>query len=373
MNFFNVLANRKRTAAFPMRLWLFVAIGVAVSACQSPEERCLDTIREAVYQGDFESGLATADKFYEKHAAETEHPSEQAMALRWEISAYTRLCLLMTDNLNRRFLAYYRVWEMGAMFPHPLPISHWYCYARLYYEMGLYGPALLFILWHVEMCEWNAASVDLLLNIYYHTHQWRAMQTYLCALKNNPKTKKWTKTWEQKWHNIESYALKDIWDGTWPLPLSDESLIGPAEGDAFLDGYVKGAFQHTLQNDSSQQAILALNKYLTDYYTLLCLLGKNLSEVPTLLDVYTSQHRPIPDYLQEATLIVYSEFNPITHSFHYNDSILSPLNISPVIKQRMESVFYDYELLKIGAIPFDDMVQRHAATYTYHLLLGEML
>lgn len=345
-----------------MRLWLFVALGLAVTACQSPEERCLDTVREAVYTGDFAKGLAAADRFYEKHAVEKEHPSEKAMALRWEISAYTRLCLLMTDNLNRRFLTYYPVREMGVLFQNPLLMTNLYCYARLFYEMELYGPASLFILWQTEMKEWDEANIDLLLNIYARTHQWRTLQTYLYALKNNPETKKWTKNWERKWHDLEPLAKQETWDGTWFLPLSDKYLIGLADNTAYLDSYVKGVFQHTLKNDRNGQDILALNKYLTEYYTLLCLWEKNLSEVPTLLKVYTVQHRPLPDYLQEAALIVKKR---------YNEDALDTLNLSPAIKQRVENVLQDYECFKTGTLSLDDMRRRHAATYTYHLLLGE--
>lgn len=387
MDFFNVLANRKRTAAFPMRLWLFVAIGVAVSACQSPEERCLDTIREAVYQGDFESGLATADKFYEKHAVETEHPSEQAMALRWEISAYTRLCLLMTDNLNRRFLAYYPVREMGVMLPAPLPFvdRHCYAYARLYYEMGLYGPALPIVLWNAEDKGWQRETVDLLFGIYTHTCQYRAAQTYLLAFENSRDTRSWAKAW--KTAVTDGYArTQDSADGTRTRPLTDEWLAGPQADEGFVDGYVKAVFRQALAqataSDSATRdidtkpqgtdAVQALpNPYLTDYYTLLCLLEKDLAQIPTLLDLYLRQGRTLPDYLQEATLI-YALDAPHTEALEAAGLTREALRLSPAMEQRVAKVFQDFEMLKAGALPFDVMTRRHAATYTYHFLFGQI-
>lgn len=352
---------------FGGRLWLCPVVGLALTltACLSPEEKCLNTMREAVYADDFEKGLATADAFYRKHAVETEHPPGQAMALRWEISAYTRLCLLMTGELNRRFLAYYPVREMEGMFPGFLPMREWFCYARLYYEMELYGQALLFVLWHIELCDWDYASIDLLLNIFRQTRQWRSLQIYLYALKNNPKTKKWVKSWEKQWHQIETSALKDTLDGTWPLPLSDKFLISP-DGPAFLDGYVKGAAQHSLRQMAIGDTVPSLNIYLTDYYTLLCLLEKDLSKVPLLADIYQSQDRIIPDYLQEAIYYLsHSSFSPFADS-----SVANAVRISPAIRQRVENVLYDYKLFKIGALPFEDFKRRHAATYTYYLLFG---
>lgn len=369
-----VSANRKRTVALCGQLWLVVAIGLAVTACQSPEERCLDTVREAVYAGDFAKGLAAADRFYEKHAVEKKHPSEAAMALRWEISAYTRLCLLMTDNLNRRFLAYYPVREMGVLFPSPLPFvnRHCYAYARLYYEMGLYGPALPIVLWQAEDIGWRRETMDLLLGIYTHTCQYRAAQTYLQAFENTRTTRSWAKPWRAA---IETGMAADTLDGTRIRPLTDEWLAGPRADEGFIDGYAKAFFRHALAQTatvSGTDTAQALpNPYLTDYCTLLCLLGKDLEQVPTLLNLYLQQGRAIPDYLQEATLI-YASNEAWARALERAGLTREALQLSPAMEQRVAKVFQDFEMLKLGALPFNAMTQRHAATYTYHFLFGQI-
>lgn len=365
-----------------------MAIGLAVTACQSPEERCLDTVREAVYAGDFAKGLEAADRYYAKHAVEKEHPGEEAMALRWEISAYTRLCLLMTDNLNRRFLAYYPVREMGVLFPSPLPFvnRHCYAYARIYYEMGLYGPALPIVLWQAEDIGWRRETVDLLFGIYTHTHQWRVAQTYWRAFARKGRTRRWAAPWRAA---IETGMAADSLDGTRPRPLTDEWLAGPRADEGFVDGYVKAVFRQALaqaaldttattagasggaapQGSGAAQALP--NPYLTDYYTLLCLLEKDLEQVPTLLGLYLRQGRAIPDYLQEAALIYASD---ATHAERLEAAGLTreALNLSPAMEQRVAKVFQDFEMLKAGALPFEAMTRRHAATYTYHFLFGQI-
>lgn len=338
------------------RIWLCLAVGLSLTltACLSPEEKCLNAMREAAYADDFEKGLATADAFYHKHAVKTEHPSEQAMALRWEISAYTRLCLLMTGELNRRFLAYYPVREMGVLLPAPLPFvnRHCYAYARLYYEMGLYGPALPIVLWHAEDLGWDEACVNLLFGIYTNTHQYRVAQTYLQAFQKDAKTRRWSRAWVDA---ITTPAEKAAPDGTRPQPLSPACLAGPQADESFMDGYVKAVFRYeTALSDTAEP-----NPYLTDYYTLLCLLEKDLSQVPLLLDVYRRQGRPIPDYLQEAALI-------------YASGADYAAGLDADIERRVAKVFQDFEMLKIGALPFDEITRRHADTYTYHFLFGQI-
>lgn len=338
-----------------IRLCLALGLALTLTACLSPEEKCLNAMREAVYADDFEKGLATADAFYRKHGVETEHPSEQAMALRWEISAYTRLCLLMTGDLNRRFLAYYPVREMGVLLPAPLPLvnRHCYAYARMYYEMGLYGPALPVVLWHAEDLGWDEAGVNLLFGIYTNTRQYRVAQTYLQAFQKDAKTRRWSRAWADTVTALAQNAAAP--DGTRPQPLSPTCLAGPQADESFMDGYVKAVFRYgTALSDTAEP-----NPYLTDYYTLLCLLEKDLSQVPLLLDVYRRQGRPIPDYLQEAALIYASGADRVA-------------GVDADIERRVAKVFLDFEMLKIGGLPFDEMTRRHAATYTYHFLLGQI-
>ena len=351
-----------------LRLCLVMGLALTLTACLSPEEKCLNTMREAVYADDFAKGLATADAFYRKHAVETKHPSEQAMALRWEISAYTRLCLLMTGELNRRFLAYYPVREMGVLFPAPLPFvnRHCYAYARLYYEMGLYGPALPIVLWHVEDLGWNQAVVNLLFGIYTNTNQTRVAQTYLQALQQDAKTRRWSQPWIAPVTALAENAASAP-DGTRTQPLSPAFLAGPQADETFIDGYVKAVFRYeTALSDTTRP-----NPYLTDYYTLLCLLEKDLGQVPVLLDVYRRQGRPIPDYLQEATLI-YTSYADNAARLEAAGLTREALQLSPDMEQRVVKVFQDFEMVKIGALPFDVMTRRHAATYTYHFLFGQI-
>ena len=349
-----------------LRLCLAMGLALTLTACVSPEEWCLSTMRKAVYADDFAKGLATADAFYRQHAVETKHPSEQAMALRWEISAYTRLCLLMTGELNRRFLAYYPVREMGVLFPSPLPFvnRHCYAYARLYYEMGLYGPALPIVLWHAEDLGWDRTGINLLFGIYTHTRQYRAAQTYWQAFQKDGPTRRWSAPWRTSVTTPADNAA-DTTDGTRPQPLSPACLTGPQMDEAFMDGYVKAMFRYArAQGDT-------LNPYLTDYYTLLCLLEKDLAQVPTLLDVYRRQARPIPDYLQEASLIYASDADNAAR-LEAAGLTREALQLSPDMERRVTKVFQDFEMLKIGALPFDEMTRRHAATYTYHFLLGQI-
>lgn len=350
------------------RLCLAVGLTLTLTACLSPEEKCLNAMREAVYADDFAKGLATADAFYRRHAVETEHPSEQAMALRWEISAYTRLCLLMTGELNNRFLAYYPVREMGILLPAPLPLvnQHCYAYARLYCGMGLYGPALPVVLWHAEDLGWDKAGVNLLFEIYTNTRQYRVAQTYLQAFQKNAKTRRWSKPWVASVTAMAETASAP--DGTQTQPLSSAFLTGPQSADeSFIDGYVKAVFRYgTAQGDTAKP-----NPYLTDYYTLLCLLEKNLAQVPLLLNVYQRQARPIPGYLQEAALI-YASGAGNAARLEASGLTREALQLSPDMERRVAKVFQDFEMLKIGALPFDEMTRRHAATYTYHFLFGQI-
>ena len=351
-----------------LRLCLVMGLALTLTACLSPEEKCLNTMREAVYADDFAKGLATADAFYRKHAVETEHPSERAMALRWEISAYTRLCLLMTGELNRRFLAYYPVHEMGVLFPAPLPFvnRHCYAYARLYCEMGLYGPALPIVLWHAEDLGWDEAGLNLLFEIYTNTHQSRVAQTYLQAFQQDTKTRRWSAPWVATVTALAENAASAP-DGTRTQPLSPAYLTGPQADESFIDGYAKAVFRYeTALSDTATP-----NPYLTDYYTLLCLLEKDLAQVPRLLDVYRRQGRPIPDYLQEATLIYASDAGNAA-GLEAAGLTREALQLSPDMEQRVGKVFRDFEMLKIGGLPFDEMTRRHAATYTYHFLFGQI-
>lgn len=386
-------AGRKTaTGAAAVVLTMGLTVALAVS-CQSPEERCLNAVQKAVYQDDFQGGLEAVNQFYAEHAEENEHPSEEVMAQRWEISAYARLCLLMTGELNRRFLAYYPVRELAAMLQGPLPMveRHCYAYARMYYEMGLYGPALPVVLWQVEDKGWSKPTVDLLFRIYTQSHQYRAAQTYWQALQQQRKTKRWSKPW----HRVMTYKDTSCGaacgvspyvsspcepiDGTRPMPLTDTCLTGPKQNEAFIDGYVRACFEHKLRPnamgaavvDSNAAVAANLNPYLTDYYTLICLLDKRMDQVPTLIKVYRAQNRPLPDYLQEAVLMYAStpehaaalEADGLTHK---------ALQLNPEIEERVNRVLRDFEMLKIGSLPFDEMTKRYAATYTYHLLFGQI-
>lgn len=395
-------AARRNTATGATAVVLMVLVSGVMVGCQSPEERCLNAVQKAVCQDDFQGGLESVNQFYAEHAEENEHPSEEAMAQRWEISAYARLCLLMTGELNRRFLAYYPVREMGAMLPGPLPMveRHCYAYARMYYEMDLYGPALPVVLWQVEDKGWNKPAVDLLFRIYTQTRQYRAAQTYWQALQKQRKTKRWCKPWQ--W--IMTYKDTSCGtapyvsspcepvDGTRPMPLADTSLAGPQQNEAFIDGYVRAWFEHKLAQsamgaaaaDSSATAddlaltvdvnatvAANLNPYLTDYYTLICLLDKRMDQVPTLIKVYRAQNRSLPDYLQEAVLM-YTATPEHAAVLEADGLTRKTLQLNPEIEEQVNRVLRDFEMLKIGSLPFDEMTKRYAATYTYHLLFGQI-
>ena len=379
-------AARLSAAAVVLTMGLTVALAVS---CQSPEERCLNAVQKAVYQDDFQGGLEAVNQFYAEHAEENEHPSEEAMAQRWEISAYARLCLLMTGELNRRFLAYYPVRELAAMLQGPLPMveRHCYAYARMYYEMGLYGPALSLLLFYTEEKGWDKETAQLVLDIYIKTHQWRPAQTYYLVFKQNWRTRQWVKPFDE----ILSQVVIDSIDGTRVQPMDDRYLFGPQYKGGFMDDYVKALFERELGQgamgaavaDSSataddlalrvdvNAAVAAnLNPYLTDYYTLICLLDKKMDQVPMLIKVYRAQNRPLPDYLQEAVLMYAA--TPERAALEADGLTRKALQLNPEIEERVNRVLRDFEMLKIGSLPFDEMTKRYAATYTYHLLFGQI-
>lgn len=104
---------------------------------------------------------------------------------------------------------------------------------------------------------------------------------------------------------------------------------------------------------------------------MLCLLEKDLGQVPALLDIYRRQRRPLPDYLQEAALIYASDAQK-AETLEAAGLTREALALSPAMEQRVAKVFQDFAMLKAGALPFDVMTRRHAATYTYHFLFGQI-
>lgn len=361
----NGTTRQKMTTGTARVISVVLTVGLTAAltvSCKSPEEHCLNAVHNAVYQNDFQRGLEVVDRFYAEHTEAGEQPSETVMAQRWEISVYARLCLLMTGELNRRFLAYYRVREMGAMVPWPLPFvsRHHYAYLCMYYEMGLYGPALSLLLSLTEENGWDKKTTQLMFDIFTKTHQWRPAQTYWLAFKQNWRTRRWVKPYDE----ILSQKIIDSIDGTRVQPTDDRYLFGPQYGGGFIDGYVKALFNRELGQAN-------LNPYLTDYYTLIVLLEKDLSQVPTLIKVYRSQNRPLPDYLQEAVLM-YASSPENADALETDGLTHESLQLDKNIEQRVDRVLRDFEMLKIGSLPFDEMTKRHAASYTYHLLFGQI-
>lgn len=335
-------------------LWFAIVFSILLSSCASREERVLRKIERAVYKEDFEKGIEIANNFYlQKDKA---HPSEKAMALRSEISAYTKLCLLKTSNLNNTFLSYYPIREMGAMFGGPLPgiSSNAYIYARLYTELGLYGPALPIILWRAEDLGWDKETADLAMRVFLSTSQYRVAQNYLNFFSSFRTLRKPS----LKWQGVLDSCVIPSLDGTLPLAINDSNLfIQNGNMGYFIDEWVRVGFEFGLQNTC-----------LTDYYTLLCLLYKDMDKVPVLVKQYKKELRVLPDYLQEAVLIC-SAVNILANNRLVVDF---EKDIKPEIKQRVERVLNDFEMLKLGAIPFETITERYAATYTYHFLFGQL-
>ncbi|MEG1952333.1 MAG: DUF6057 family protein [Bacteroidales bacterium] len=344
--------------------WILPWIGVilcvlVIFGFRNPLERTCKRVENLVDQENYCEALRLCDAYYQKVEetpkwAESNsiigRKAEKQGALRFTLAAYTKWCLLQTGKLNDKFLEYYRIPEMGAMFPAPLPFVNIYSpiYAGIYYDLGLFAPAVPILATALEKNKFQNDLLKKFIRLRMVSGHYRLAEDYLYYLSLNPLYGRFVDSMRSI--NSEERS-KNV---TWIVERRALADTGLCEGGGFIDGWVEKAYPKYTKN-----------KNLLNYYTLLALLQKRIEEVPALTKRYKELgYYRLPTYLQEAILLYLGPSqNRNLSGFLLDESVVKRFNL----------MLRDLELMQRRTISPEVFTEHYAHTYFYHFLFGQFI
>ncbi len=300
--------------------WTFILIGVGICsvltiAHKKPLKTAYVTISNACQAGNYQQVIEIGTSYFEKYPKVRPKATDAERGMRASIGAYTRLGLIMQQQLSSRFLEFQHIEEMQGMFPNLLPYtqSSNYVYARLYYELELYGSAIPLMVYTLDHQDYEQRIFDLLIPIEAATYQRRLLSKHLTILKRSLGNRKKALQWEKI--NEESLAM-GIPDGPSPvgsgLKLNssqtaiDQLVSQKVENRLFNNDMLATSWSNDRNTAIARKINLSrpLNLPIIEYYSMLCLLKGNIELIPTLAEAYADMEaHSLPAYLQEAILL----------------------------------------------------------------------
>ena len=333
-------------------------------------------ISNACTTGSYAKALEIGTRFFEKNPQAEENASEAELNMRASMSAYTRLALIMQGKLNTDFFKFRQVEEMQGMFNGLLPhtLSSDFAYARLYYEIELYGSAIPLMVYTLDHYGYEQRVFRLLIPIETATYQRSLLDKHLPLMKRSMGNRKFAKDWEKI--NLESIRM-GIPNGQQPVGMGlklnpshtaiDHLVCQKVEKRLFGTDILASSWnsdRHTTIAKTINQN-RPLNMPVLEYYSMVCLLNGKIELIPALASCYSQMEAvSLPAYLQEAALINSGLLEKHESSSELLDEDYMGFRFDPQIVERcIETARY---LEENGNSPQADQLYGH--TYTYYYL-----
>lgn len=366
--------------------WLVLAIGIFLCAIlvgfhRTPLKTAYVNISNACQKGDYARVVEIGTSFFEKYPKAEPGLTEAKAGMRASISAYTRLGLIMQGQLNQRFLEFRHIEEMQGMFPNLLEHtqSSDYAYARMYYELELYGSAIPVMNYTLDRVGYEQRLFELLIPIETATYQRRLLDKHIPVLKKSLGFRRFAKQWEKI--NEESITM-GIPDGPSPvgsgLKLSrsqtaiNQLVSQKVENRLFNKDMLATSWSNDLNTSVARTINLSrpLNLPVLEYYSMLCLLKGKIELAPALVSAYSKLEATfLPAYMQEAILLNSGILNAEKENFAQQKEEwirhgFEGFRFDPQIVDRCwETVLY----LR-GEKPSPDAGKPYRDSYTYYYL-----
>ncbi|MDE5609158.1 MAG: hypothetical protein K2I66_02090, partial [Bacteroidales bacterium] len=345
--------NRREARLFMPILGLALAMGVILH--QTPLDRSLLKIQNAIAQDNYARSLQLCERYYEKyHPAQDELKEENTAALRFTLAACLKLSLMQQGKLCSRFLDYGAFYEMNLMYPADLPFRYTcaWPYIKTYDALRLYAPQVPFIFAYTEKVGYQNRLMSPMLAAECGTQQIRLEQI----------TERYVKS-TLYGQRVSVPACVGDEDGARPVPVSSPELV---RGGTTLDEWVRIYGARRMEEGA------VLERGLLDYYTLLLLLDKDLGAMPAVVKAYAAAGAPVlPVYVQEALCIWCMEQGENPQTILRRDFDGFHINIDNF--ERVDEVYRARYLVQNGQESFAELTRKYASTYTYHYLFGKMM
>ena len=332
---------------------------------------CYQKTWRAVRQNDYQKALKTADDYwFSERAAETDgtrfSPGEQYF--RHQLAECTKLALLMSGELNNRFLQYNGFAEMAYLFQPSTPMVAFYnpIYMRFYWETG-HLTACAYEGVNITECDGLRADILPLLALsQVCLEQYGLADKYLYLLQH---TLFYRKDAEKSalLNRPTNEANAEVW--TKADPLLRASIQRKRADISPLP--VEGQNKDPQSEMSSLFSVHPHNLYVAEYVLMKNLLSKDLAKVYEILKHYsdlgyTAQELPV--YAQEALLLfVEYGYRPEASAVVQNNLIsgLEKFRFNSEVIQRFEEFLRDKYALTAGHLNPNTFLERHGHSYAF--------
>ena len=344
---------------------------------------CYQKTWRAVRQNDYQKALKLADGYwFSERAAVADDsrfsPGEQYF--RHQLAECTKLALLMSGELNNRFLQYNGFAEMAYLFQPSTPMVSFYnpVYMRFYWETG-----------HLTACAFEGVNITesnglrgdvlpLLALSQVCLKQYGLADKYLYLLKHTLFYR----------HEAEKLALLNRSDNA-----ANSQILNPtwAQTDPLLRALIQrkradiSPFPVEGQSKDPQSEMASLfsvhphNLYVAEYVLMKNLLSKDLVRVYEVLKRYsdlgyTAQELPV--YAQEALLLfVEYGYRPEASNVVQNNLIsgLEKFRFNSEVVRRFENFLHDRYALEAGQMSPDSFYQQYGHSYAFFYTYLTML
>ncbi|MEG1952331.1 MAG: DUF6057 family protein [Bacteroidales bacterium] len=334
--------------------------------------RTVKQVQYGIAKNDFSKTMALCDRFWEKSEALSLKEKPQGLSVgeqyfREWLSAYTKLSLWHTRTLNNRFLSYYPIPGMGALFPNLSSSLPFYntLYMDFFFEAGAVNAARFQGTNLIESNGFQSGIMEKMVLCNIITEQYALAEKYLYYLNHTLFHRKFAQQWEQ-WNTV--------------FASSKNSFIVSKRAEGYTD-YFDQPLSYSIDDyiqilsQQNKKNILALD------YAILCdLLAKEnekilKNKVPLFLAL---NKKPLPAYLQEAILISRTigmaniQDTLSCEQKKQKENIDNyPINIE--ILNRYKQFMQAINLYQMGQMSPTELTKQFGDTYAFHFFFGQII
>lgn len=313
----------------------------------------------AVRRSDYREALKQADRYWFSERADYRpnlSPGEQYF--RRHLAECTKLALLMSGELNNRFLMYGTMPEMASLFHCPTPMMAFYdpIYQRFYWETGALTAAAYEGINIIERDGLSADVLPLLALTQVCLHQHGLAEKYLYLLRH-------TLFYRQEAEKLTALNRPDA-EGD-ALILRKRAEMSPTPSDL-----------HGKQPRAEMAHIMAVhpqNFYVAEYMLMQYLLEKDLPAAYETLQHYRAlgyKGHELPIYAQEAMLL-FMEYGLHQAAFTIAEEGLDGLKdfrFNPAVTKRFENYLQEKWNFETGRLRPEAFFEKYANSYAFFFM-----
>ncbi len=313
----------------------------------------------AIRQGNYHEALKQADRYwFSEHAVYNPDLSAGEQYFRRYLAECTKLSLLMSGELNNRFLMYGTMPEMATLFYCPTPMVSYYdpIYQRFYWETGALTAAAYEGVNIIEREGLRADVLPLLALTQVCLHQHGLAEKYLYLLRH-------TLFYRQQAEELTAMNRPDAEPDT--LILRKRAEMSPIPSDS-PGKQPRAEMEHIM-------TVHPKNFYVAEYMLMHYLLGKNLPAAYETLTHYRDlgyKADELPFYAQEAMLL-FIEYGLTPTAFTVAEEGLDGLKdfrFNPAITKRFESYLQEKWNFETGRMRPEAFFEKYGNSYAFFFM-----